>query len=194
MILIDELGRGSVFNETLSVCWAICESLLASSAFTIFATHFIELSALSQVYLNVSNYHFSSEIFEGKRTYYSDALQTFLFALTILFYLNLGNFVCKYPHILLEGPTPERFYGIKLAEMSGLDSAIIEYAKNIALHLSENCTEQTTNEELIERTAKYKMSAMLIHLIIDKKQSFDINLIRCLQHEYEKKTKIVCLQ
>lgn len=65
LILIDELGRGSVFNETLSVCWAICESLLSSKAYTLFATHFIELTKLGEVYLNVTNYHFSSSIVEG---------------------------------------------------------------------------------------------------------------------------------
>lgn len=65
LILIDELGRGSVFNETVSVCWAICESLLSSNAYTLFATHIIELTNLTKVYLNVTNYHFSSKIVEG---------------------------------------------------------------------------------------------------------------------------------
>lgn len=53
------------------MCWAICEELLASKAYTIFATHFVELTSLAQTYLNVSNYHFSSEIIRGKLIFFS---------------------------------------------------------------------------------------------------------------------------
>ncbi|KAH9404670.1 MutS protein msh4 [Tyrophagus putrescentiae] len=149
LILIDELGRGSVYNGTLSVCWAICESLLSSKAYTLFATHIIELTNLTKVYLN--------------------------------------NTVCKYPHILLPGPTKERFYGIELAQMSGLDETIVEVAKAIALKLaSERPSEGGEDVDGISlKRAKYRFAAKLIHLLINKQQKLDDHLIGLLRCEFE---------
>lgn len=79
LILIDELGRDSsstpdaydenaavvnnkIMESTFPTYWSFCESLLMSqSSFTIFATHFPQLTSLSKYYFNVSNHHFSSE-------------------------------------------------------------------------------------------------------------------------------------
>lgn len=49
--------------------------------------------------------------------------------------LNLDNLVSKYPHILLDGPNEERFYGIELARVSGLNEKIVENAKNFAYQI-----------------------------------------------------------
>lgn len=55
-----------MFTHTLSMCWSVCESLLAmGSAHTLFATHYTELSELATMYVNVSNFHFPSKIVQG---------------------------------------------------------------------------------------------------------------------------------
>lgn len=105
--------------------------------------------------------------------------------------LLLENFVCKYPHILFQGPTSERFYGIQLAEVSGLDSDIVEHAKTVAAQLqlqpNRNLLPQSeSNEQIAERRAKYRVVVRFIYLITSTQQdSISIDLIRQLQLDYE---------
>ncbi|KAF4790228.1 mutS 4 [Turdus rufiventris] len=58
LIIIDELGRGTSAQEGIGICYAACEYLLNLKAFTLFATHFLELCHLDALYPNVENYNF----------------------------------------------------------------------------------------------------------------------------------------
>lgn len=53
LIIIDELGRGTNAEEGVGLCYAICEELLSTSAYSFIATHFLELNRLSATYPNV---------------------------------------------------------------------------------------------------------------------------------------------
>ncbi|RXM92782.1 MutS protein-like 4 [Acipenser ruthenus] len=57
LIIIDELGRGTSAEEGIGICHAVCEFLLNFRAFTLFATHFLELCQLEALYPNVENHH-----------------------------------------------------------------------------------------------------------------------------------------
>nr|XP_046914779.1 mutS protein homolog 4-like isoform X2 [Dermatophagoides farinae] len=199
LILIDELGRDSsstpdaydenaavvnnkIMESTFPTYWSFCESLLMSqSSFTIFATHFPQLTSLSKYYFNVSNHHFSSE----------ERLE--------------NNLICKYPHILRSGRTREQFYGILLAEQSGLDEKIVSYAKMIAqrfrpsssmfhspsLRSLFDITDATVDNEIVdildeELQAKYRIAARLLHFMMTNPQA-EINaiMVRDLQIMYE---------
>ena len=95
----------------------------------------------------------------------------------------------------------ERFYGIKLAKLSGLDLTIVEDAENIAKKLSSHMTamaagctnDEENSEEIILDRAKYRIAAKLIHLIINKQEKLDIDLIRRLQSEYNEMKQIESL-
>jgi DNA mismatch repair protein MSH4 len=56
-IIIDELGRGTSNIDGTSLAFSIAESLLASSSFTLFVTHYTQLTVLSKMYSNVTNIH-----------------------------------------------------------------------------------------------------------------------------------------
>ena len=48
---------GTSPDEGIGLCYALCENILATKAFCLFATHFKELSGLD-AYPNVENFHF----------------------------------------------------------------------------------------------------------------------------------------
>lgn len=54
LVVMDEMCRHTSAEEGSSIAWAICERLLLTTAFTFVATHFLHLTALSNVYYNVT--------------------------------------------------------------------------------------------------------------------------------------------
>jgi len=59
LILLDEVGRGTATFDGLSLAWAIAEYLIknpAHRAKTLFATHYHELTKMSQIHPGVKNY------------------------------------------------------------------------------------------------------------------------------------------
>lgn len=76
--------------------------------------------------------------------------------------------------------------------MSGLDEAIIEVAKSIALRVaSENPSGAGEDVDGISlKRAKYRLAAKLIHLVINKQQKLDNDLIGRLQCEFEEMKQI----
>eukprot|EP00798_Chlamydomonas_sp_ICE-L_P008491 gene8491-4852_t len=50
LVLIDELGRATSTSDGVAIAWAVCEKLLSVGAFTLFATHFRQLSELGSLY------------------------------------------------------------------------------------------------------------------------------------------------
>ncbi|XP_073400920.1 mutS protein homolog 4 isoform X2 [Dendrobates tinctorius] len=86
LIIIDELGRGTSAEEGIGICYAVCEHLIRSTAFTLFATHFLELCHLGTMYPNVQNFHF-----EVKQAGDKDSI--------------------SYTYLLSKGQTEEKNYG-----------------------------------------------------------------------------------
>ena len=63
LVIIDELGRGSSLVDGLSIAFAVAEYLAThTKAFTLFATHFPQITQLSQLYPNVRNIHMKTEL------------------------------------------------------------------------------------------------------------------------------------
>ncbi|XP_022256974.1 mutS protein homolog 4-like, partial [Limulus polyphemus] len=104
LIIIDELGRGTSVEEGIGLCYSICEYLVNKKAFTLFATHFMELTSLDVTYPNVSNYQFEVKHDEnGMKVHFT--------------------------HALSRGHTSEEHYGLKLAELSCLPYSVTTEAR-----------------------------------------------------------------
>lgn len=56
LVILDELCRHTTVEEGSAIAWSICERLSLTTAFTFAATHFLHLTALSDMYYNVTTY------------------------------------------------------------------------------------------------------------------------------------------
>jgi len=106
VILLDEIGRGTATYDGLSLAWAITEYLHEHSelaARTLFATHYHELTDLENTLDRLKNYHVAVKEFGDK----------IIFLRTI------------------QKGSGDKSYGINVAKMAGLPSAVIHRANEI---------------------------------------------------------------
>ncbi|XP_072505981.1 mutS protein homolog 4 isoform X3 [Notamacropus eugenii] len=144
LILIDELGRGTSTEEGIGICYAVCEYLLSLKAFTLFATHFLELCHMDVLFPNVENIHFEVQhVKGGLRSRESIA----------------------YTYKLSKGHTEEKHYGIKAAEASSLPRSIISDAKEIRAQITRQMMEQQSQSSCPEagrQRAVYRLATGLL--------------------------------
>jgi DNA mismatch repair protein MutS len=110
LVLMDEVGRGTSTFDGLSLAWA-CAHHLAQGirAYTLFATHYFELTSLADEIAIVKNVHLDA-------TEYGDKI-IFL-------------------HTVQNGPANQS-YGIQVAKLAGVPDSVIQRAKQ-KLQLLEN--------------------------------------------------------
>ncbi|HEV3090102.1 MAG TPA: DNA mismatch repair protein MutS [Candidatus Cybelea sp.] len=114
LLLIDEVGRGTGTLDGLAIAQAICEFLLGlqeQAPLVLFATHFHELCSLAAHSSLVANYHITAVENTAR-----DGAPVF-------------------SHRVQPGSS-SRSFGIQVARMAGLPSAVIERAQEIADALS----------------------------------------------------------
>jgi DNA mismatch repair protein MutS len=103
LILMDEIGRGTSTFDGLSLAWAIARYIATRLAsFTLFATHYFELTTLAQEVEGCANVHLDA-------TEHGDAI-VFL-------------------HAVKEGPA-NRSYGLQVAQLAGVPHEVIAQARH----------------------------------------------------------------
>ncbi|XP_061751268.1 mutS protein homolog 4 isoform X1 [Nerophis ophidion] len=142
LIIIDELGRGTSAEEGIGICHSVCEFLLNLKAFTLFATHYLELCQLECLYPNVENQHMQVQ---HTRTH------------------DTGAESVVYTHLLSGGYSEERHYGLRAAEMTSLPSSIIQEAKTFAFKVSKQLLAKHKSNPIAERQrALYRLATRLL--------------------------------
>lgn len=101
LVLMDEVGRGTSTFDGLSLAWAAAEHLAKLRAFTLFATHYFELTVLPESEPVVANVHLSA-------TEHNERI-VFL-------------------HHVLPGPASQS-YGLAVAQLAGVPGPVIGRAR-----------------------------------------------------------------
>ena len=110
LIILDEIGRGTSTYDGLSIAWAVIEHLHQNEApgpRTLFATHYHELTKLSDSLPKLANFSVAVKEWDDE----------------IIFVRQI-----------IQGPA-DRSYGIQVARLAGLPSSVIDRAKTILDHL-----------------------------------------------------------
>jgi len=103
LVILDEVGRGTSTFDGLAIAWAMVEHLAAIGSKTMFATHYHQLNALAEQLPTVGNFRVSVE--------------------------EIGDDIV-WTHRVLPGGT-DRSYGVHVARMAGVPSAVLSRASQI---------------------------------------------------------------
>ncbi len=101
LVLMDEVGRGTSTFDGLSLAWAAAERLAQLRAYTLFATHYFELTVLPENEPLVANVHLNA-------TEHNERI-VFL-------------------HHVLPGPASQS-YGLAVAQLAGVPGVVIQRAR-----------------------------------------------------------------
>jgi DNA mismatch repair protein MutS len=108
LILLDEIGRGTSTFDGLSLAWAMARDIATRvRAFTLFATHYFELTTLAAEVEGCANVHLDA-------TEHGDGI-VFL-------------------HAVKDGPA-NRSYGLQVAQLAGVPRSVIGEARRYLEHL-----------------------------------------------------------
>ncbi len=110
LILMDEIGRGTSTFDGLSLAWAVARHIArVNRSFTLFATHYFELTHLAQEMEGIANVHLDA-------TEHRDGI-VFL-------------------HAVKEGPA-SRSYGLAVAQLAGVPREVIAAAREYLIALEK---------------------------------------------------------
>ena len=111
LVLMDEVGRGTSTFDGLALAWASAAFLAERiKAFTLFATHYFEMTALPEQYSNTVNVHLKATEHDER----------------IIFL-----------HSVEQGPASQS-YGIQVAQLAGVPAIVIEQARLQLSQLEQN--------------------------------------------------------
>ncbi|MBA4709618.1 DNA mismatch repair protein MutS [Aquitalea aquatica] len=108
LVLMDEVGRGTSTFDGLALAWAIAKALIEKSrAYTLFATHYFELTTLADQYPAVANVHLSAVEHKDR---------------------------IVFMHHVDEGPASQS-YGLAVAQLAGVPPKVIREARRYLVEL-----------------------------------------------------------
>ncbi len=143
LVLLDEIGRGTSTYDGLALAHATLDYLTSNiSPFTMFATHYFELTAMSQQNEQIKNLHFGA-IQHGDK-------------------LVLD-------HQVHQGPT-SKSYGVHVATIAGVPKAVTDQAKKYQNHLEQSSNRPVQSNSTQTFNQDPESGVETIHTINDSGQ------------------------
>ena len=147
LVIMDEIGRGTSTFDGLSLADACAEEFAKIGAFTLFATHYFELTELANKHTNIKNIHFEAK--EYKENIY-------------------------FMHKAVDGAA-KKSYGIQVAKLAGIPADVLKSAtKNLKALESKSATVQTNSPQT---SFTLEEEIVISNPLKEKLDSIDINNI-----------------
>jgi DNA mismatch repair protein MutS len=168
LIILDEIGRGTSTFDGMSIAWAVAEYISNQDiigARTLFATHYHELTALASLLPGIKNYNIAVKEWNDQ----------------VIFLRKI-----------VEGGA-DQSYGIQVARLAGLPSAVIQRAKEILADLEQDRHGEAEHHFLrqhasAEHTNTQRISSQQLslfgerpHPVINQIKTLDINTLTPLE-------------
>lgn len=154
LVILDEIGRGTSTYDGVSLAWAITEYLHdVISCRTLFATHYHELTELTNILKETTNWNVAVQELEGQ----------------IIFL-----------HKIVEGAA-NKSYGIHVAQLAGVPQEVISRAKIILDTLEEDHIDDTGKPRVPERNTRTTGQTQLSlfgtedHPLLNEIRKMDLN-------------------
>jgi len=120
IVLMDEVGRGTSTFDGLSLAWAAAHHMGEKTrAFTLFATHYFELTALAQDISGCENVHLDATEHDGQLVFL---------------------------HSVKAGPANQS-YGLQVASLAGVPNDVIRRAKSYLKTLESQQSQMAQNPQ-----------------------------------------------
>ena len=149
LIIIDELGRGTSTYDGFGLAWAISEHIVKEiRCFSMFATHFHELTALVNEYPQVRNLHVVAHI--------GDTSEKDKREVTLLYKVDEG--VC------------DQSFGIHVAELVRFPQKVVNMAKRKADELEDFSTKHDETAIKHSKQDVEEGSALLKEMLVEWKK------------------------
>jgi len=152
LVLMDEVGRGTSTYDGLALAQACAVQLATKNhAFTLFATHYFELTELAAQYSGIANVHLDA-------VEYDDQL--------------------VFMHAVKEGPA-SRSFGLHVAALAGVPKAVIADARKHLTAL-ENGSQRTAASRTAEKESSPQLGLFELHkpsVVEDALRDVDIDAL-----------------
>ncbi len=157
LLVLDEVGRGTSTFDGVSIAWAICEHLTqtAGRPRTLFATHYHELTQLTDHFPGIKNYH-----------------------ITVKERADSIVFLRK----VIPGGS-DRSYGIHVAQLAGIPRPVTERAREILQVLESENTAATEIIETGKASQQANLFGWKQeeHPVVAELQKTDVNALSPLE-------------
>ena len=121
LVLMDEVGRGTSTFDGLALAFAIARYLLSKNrSFTLFATHYFELTKLAEEFKQIQNVHLDAVEYKHR----------------IVFL-----------HKVAEGPASQS-YGLQVAALAGVPEPVIKVARKHLIKLEQESVKKEPQLDL----------------------------------------------
>ncbi len=123
LVILDEVGRGTSTFDGLSIAWATAEYLHEKKSRTLFATHYHELTDLSERFPGVKNYNVVVKEWNDQVIFLREVVP--------------GGV--------------DRSYGIQVARLAGIPATVLDRAKEVLFALEMKEKERVPDQQSLDR-------------------------------------------